>query len=315
MAGPDLSVFGRIKTKADYDREAMEFDLKRQLAQAQIESAASGGDLPSNIQEWNAYNSMAPQDQERYLQMKRASQIMDLGGSIGVRSPTGGFSEMYQKTLPPQNQPTAVYAQEVAKQGAGLEAKAAEEINKNIIESQKEAPKQEETAKRLLGDIDTLMSHPGLSSAVGMPNVFGGRIPFIGSVPGSKSADFEAKLATLGGKNFLQAFQDLKGGGQITEIEGKKATDAIASMQTSQSEEQFKKSLGELRDIVIRAQERARIAAERPLNLTVGGGGLVDGNPPVNNPKPKAPKSGDVVGGYMFMGGNPNDKASWKKVK
>jgi hypothetical protein len=45
MAGPDLSVFDRIKTKADYDREAEIFDLKR-LAMEQ----AKNGNIPAALQ-------------------------------------------------------------------------------------------------------------------------------------------------------------------------------------------------------------------------------------------------------------------------
>jgi len=45
MATPDLSVFDRIRTKADYDREAEEFELKR-LALTQ----AKAGNLPAALQ-------------------------------------------------------------------------------------------------------------------------------------------------------------------------------------------------------------------------------------------------------------------------
>lgn len=57
------------------------------LAVGQVYGLGSSKDLPSNIQEWQQYNAMAPEDQKRYLQMKRANQTLNLGGSQMVVGP------------------------------------------------------------------------------------------------------------------------------------------------------------------------------------------------------------------------------------
>ena len=49
----------------------------------------------------------------------------------------------------------------------------------------------------------------------------------------------------------------LRGGGQITQIEGEKATNAIARLQRAQSYDAFREALLELRDIAERAARRA----------------------------------------------------------
>jgi hypothetical protein len=64
----------------------------------------------------------------------------------------------------------------------------------------------------------------------------------------------------LGGA-FLEAFETLKGGGQITVEEGKKATAARTRMSIAQSEKEFIKAAREYQGIVKGAVERARAKA------------------------------------------------------
>jgi hypothetical protein len=55
----------------------------------------------------------------------------------------------------------------------------------------------------------------------------------------------------LNGQAFLQAFESLKGAGQITEIEGTKATQAIGRLDSAQSAEDYQQALTELRDLLM----------------------------------------------------------------
>lgn len=50
IAQPDLSVFGNIKTVNDFDRLRQEFELKKQLAAAELQKQASGQNAPAAIQ-------------------------------------------------------------------------------------------------------------------------------------------------------------------------------------------------------------------------------------------------------------------------
>lgn len=67
---------------------------------------------------------------------------------------------------------------------------------------------------------------------------------------GESGADALARLEQLQGGAFLQAFNTLKGGGAITEAEGRKAEQAIARMQRSQSEDVFRIALQDFRDAI-----------------------------------------------------------------
>lgn len=97
--------------------------------------------------------------------------------------------------------------------------------------------------------------HPGFESAVGVsiPKALGA-----GFLPGTDTSDFNARLDQVRGGAFMQAYEGLKGTGQITEIEGKKATDAITRMQTAQSEAEFVKAATEFKGVISRGMQRAQ---------------------------------------------------------
>jgi len=63
-------------------------------------------------------------------------------------------------------------------------------------------------------------------------------------------ANLMAKIKQIEGKAFLEAFKTLKGGGQITEVEGIKATQAIARLERTQDLDAFSKGLFEFMDTV-----------------------------------------------------------------
>jgi hypothetical protein len=104
--------------------------------------------------------------------------------------------------------------------------------------------------------IDELLSHPGFSSTVGATLRPGARL-----VDGTPEADFTKRLDQLKGGAFLQAFESLKGGGQITEAEGKKATEAISRMDKAQSEKEFVNAAREFQGFINKGVERARVKA------------------------------------------------------
>lgn len=98
---------------------------------------------------------------------------------------------------------------------------------------------------------------------VGAKNILSGAatryIPFVDKpIPGTKAAGFMAKFDQLQGQQFLEAYQSLKGGGSITEVEGEKATKAISSMQLATSETEFRKAAKDYQEVIDKGLERAR---------------------------------------------------------
>lgn len=116
-------------------------------------------------------------------------------------------------------------------------------------------------AEQTVGQIDELLKNPGLDAVVGPLDQF--RPSWM---QGDQGRDALARYNQLKGRAFLQAYSTLKGGGQITEIEGKKAEDAMARMDRSQGEKEFRQALSDFRDAVnqgvAKLRERAGVAPQ-----------------------------------------------------
>lgn len=186
-------------------------------------------------------------------------------------------------------------AQEVA---LAAEKKAAEKATEKAIDTADALPKIVATASETLRQIGELRAHPGLSAYVGRPNPLQGGFGPLGELRGTPAADFSSRLKQLQGGAFLEAFEALKGGGQITEIEGTKATQAKARMDGATSEQEFNDALNEFEGIVAtglqRAQAQATAAQRRAAAAT---GGINPSNFAPVKPGERPPLSSFVKGG------------------
>jgi hypothetical protein len=129
------------------------------------------------------------------------------------------------------------------------------------IESRKQAAATEIAGMRSM--LSELKGHEGMSASVGLKGseyLFGiNKEP----ISGTKAADFYTMLEQVQGGTFMQAFNNLKGAGQITEQEGAKATAAIARLNPRQSEEGFNKALMDFDGILAQAQARLQPASQQ----------------------------------------------------
>tara|TARA_R110000868_G_scaffold125249_1_gene330913 strand:- start:367 stop:2061 length:1695 start_codon:yes stop_codon:yes gene_type:complete len=128
-------------------------------------------------------------------------------------------------------------------------------------------PKVLDTAEMALNEVDALIGkrdskgnllkgekpHAGFETAVGASLLPGARF-----VPGTAASDFQARFDQVKGGAFLQAFETLKGGGSITNVEGDKGTAALNRMSLAQSEAEFITAAREFQDIVRKGVERAK---------------------------------------------------------
>lgn len=129
-------------------------------------------------------------------------------------------------------------------------------VDKAGAEGQLALPQALQTADDTLKLIDQIRNHPGREYGTGMAGVLPG-------IPGTSQKDFVTLVDQAKGKAFLEAFASLKGGGQITEVEGRKATEAIARLDRTQSKEGFLQALDDLEDIVEAGKSRATRRAAR----------------------------------------------------
>jgi hypothetical protein len=136
-------------------------------------------------------------------------------------------------------------------------------------------------------------THRGFQGLVGVG------IPGLRLLPATTERDADALYTQIKGRAFLEAFETLKGGGQITEREGQAATEAITRLERNISEAEFVRAANELRDIMRRALARAdrRAAA---LGLTpppTAAAPATPANTGSNRPSPRATRRGTPVRG------------------
>jgi hypothetical protein len=138
------------------------------------------------------------------------------------------------------------------------------------VGAQTDLPRVDANAEQMLENLDAFEQHKGTRFLYGGYGV----API---VPGTPQADAAAILEQIGGKAFLEAFNSLKGGGQITEKEGEKATAAITRLgNRKQSFAGAKQAVAELRAIVKAGAVRARKKASA---APVAGGAASDNDP------------------------------------
>ena len=154
-----------------------------------------------------------------------------------------------------------------------------------LAKSQAEFPKVESNGTLM---IDTLARLSGMNL-----NLIYGVASVAPIIPGTPQADAAAVWEQLQGQAFLKAFETLKGGGQITEVEGTKATAAITRLANrQQSPEAAREAIAELTSVVERGIQKAREQA-----------GIQTGLPGI----------GTVESGYEYLGGDPSDSKNWRK--
>lgn len=200
--------------------------------------------------------------------------------------------------------PESIASNAVSMRGQNMTDARAREFNavtmdaNNIKRSEKQAEQdltknsQIASFDTMLGTLDRLSKHPGLSNSVGLV----GALP---TIPGSKSANFQAELNTFQSQAFLPMVAQLKGMGALSDAEGKKLTAAVGALDPKMGEQAFRESV-------------SRITADMDAARTrmLGGAGAATRNP--SSPK-GAPAPGQVVDGYRFKGGNPASQSSWEK--
>lgn len=164
-------------------------------------------------------------------------------------------------------------------------------------------------AQLAITNLQAIRNDPALPSITGMVQ---GRLP-----PMSQAGtDLNTRIEQAQGQAFLEAFNSLKGGGAITEVEGTKAEQAMARLNRAQSTPAYQAALDELVGIlqsgVKRAYERAGVA------MPNGGAASAVSFSPVEAATPPRPAMGglsigQVEDGYRYIGGDPADPESWEK--
>ena len=218
--------------------------------------------LPADIQGFNLAREQGYQGS--WMDYQRESAEMgrqQRDYSLPISTPEGMFvfdtrTKQVSPMMGPNGTPLVKATDSPELQGDIAGSRKAEEIRAGAqAQAQVDLPQKEATADQTIKLVKELRDHPGMPGVVGLPD---NPMALRGMVPGTNEANFKAGLEQLQGQQFLQAYETLKGSGQITEIEGTKAQNAIARMQTSQSEAAFKKAADDFVEIIEGAVGRAK---------------------------------------------------------
>lgn len=128
-------------------------------------------------------------------------------------------------------------------------------VGKDKAAAQKNLLAVKQSAAEMLGALDSLESDPYLDNMLGF---VGSRTPDLRP----EAQRVASKMDQIGGQAFLTAFEALKGGGQITEIEGAKGTQAKTRLgQRGMRPEDYRQAIKDLRNVVMNGLLRARVEA------------------------------------------------------
>lgn len=147
-------------------------------------------------------------------------------------------------------------------------------------------------ANQVITTVNKIRSHPALDAVFN--NWMGGLNPklFAANTP---ERDLAELLEQATGTVFLQGFKAVKGGGQITEIEGEKAEVSLANLDKAQTKGQFMSGLEEFLGVVVRGAKDAELKARGDFTsipqLDIEGSGFT-------------PRSTDIRGVYETPSGN-----------
>tara|TARA_R110000868_G_scaffold6894_6_gene38293 strand:- start:2890 stop:4323 length:1434 start_codon:yes stop_codon:yes gene_type:complete len=117
---------------------------------------------------------------------------------------------------------------------------------KKMGEQMASAPQALEQASYMTNLLDQIATHPGREYGTGAS-------AWMSNIPGGWSGgarDFAGRANQVAGQTFLQAYESLKGTGQITQIEGEKAEQAISRLRDRYvTEEEYLQAIKDLRDV------------------------------------------------------------------
>lgn len=124
-------------------------------------------------------------------------------------------------------------------------------------------PTVQASTERLVQGIDDLLQDPMLPSITGP---VGGRVPTWMSTDPGGAARAQSRVDFILGNTFLQAYNDLRGAGQITEREGQAAMEAYSRLRSQGMDDaDYVQALYDLRNEVVKlmqiAEQRAQMGA------------------------------------------------------
>lgn len=220
--------------QAEAERAQSNFDRNFALREQEMERRAAGGPQYGMRPIWgrdaegrSAVAQLGPSGQGIISQFPegfeplRPVERLDLGTGFDLRDPVTGQSRAI-----------------VPKDVAGAERQKV--LGKELGKARAAFPGKASAVNDSIQKVDAILAHPALDRSVG---------PWQGRLPSFSAGarDFDERVEQLRGKAFLEARQELKGGGHITDYEGARAEAALLRASQAKSEADFRAAMLEFR--------------------------------------------------------------------
>lgn len=209
-------------------------------------------------------NALSREASERNARIRAESQLGTAGNVQSVQQvllPDGraGLLKIYRNG---QTETTTMDGQPVISSSRDQQAlfnQSAASASGRAAGTQAEALPTIDANFKVINDTLASFDEPAVKAQASRALGLGGYLP---EIPGVNT-DFIARAKQLQGQTFLQAYNTLKGGGQITEVEGEKATQSIARLNRSQTVSEFYNALAEAKKTFGDIYDSARTRGER----------------------------------------------------
>lgn len=200
------------------------------------------------------------------MEIARKLEFRDGGGTNDAFDPyTGQRKVSQQKT----QSPDSIASNFLTMRGQNMTDARQREFNANQVEANNIARGEKRATDEMtrssqvasfdtmLGTLDRLGQHPGLSRSVGVYGAFP-------TMPGSDSANFQAELETFQSQAFIPMVAQLKGMGALSDAEGRKLTAAVGALNPKMGEQAFRASINRIKADMEQARARVSNFGKQP---------------------------------------------------
>lgn len=273
-----------------YQQQMRQADLDYQMGEARL--AAMNGPNWQTIQtgDGNYYRYDANDPNSSPSLWFDAPALAAGSGNLGTTVYTG--RDAAGNIIPMQVGPNGSFVPTALPDGVSFDPGAmnAERAAGNIVgrgagQAALDLPGAATEVQRITTQIADLKAHPGLDEVFG--NLFGwSPIPnqWAPTLPNTDKASALARIDQMSGNAFLNGRALLKGQGQITDFESRKAENAFARLSTAQTKEEFMGALDEFQQAL--EEGYAKIAAHAQGTQFSAGGSPDSGSPPAMGADP-----------------------------
>jgi soluble lytic murein transglycosylase-like protein len=151
MSNPDTADYGFKMKMQGFDQKS-KMDMLRQELSMRGDAARNNVIAPNAVREFEYFNGLGKDQQEKYLNMKRSNRMYDMGGGYQRFDSNGKPQDYYQKTVKQEDQ--AGFKANVAQQTT-----AATESEKNRQEWLKTQPEQANKLEKMQSGLKSMQDN------------------------------------------------------------------------------------------------------------------------------------------------------------